>query len=428
MPHSTSSRARRRSASAGIAVTLLLAGCGSSSESDDAAATTAASADATATSDAAGTTGPSADSATPSVTSEKTTGPSSPAAPPTGGSPILDPFDPTVAPGAETGLPERVAFANNSSAPFLRAFSDNMQAAVEDRGMEFVSAVIEGNPVGYVDQLNQFLARGVGTLVAGPVDPAAQQNIHNEAIDSGVGMLTLVAAPAVMIGNTDQYAVGRAQGEAAARYITASLGGEAKVLLFNLDSGGSELQKRTVGVKDGLATAGDGVEIVADQEALTAEEAFDIATTALQANPDISVVLGNDSSAVGAYQAFEQEGMLTDNMYFGGIDGDPQAIELIREGGPFRTSHGFAWEVLGYAYGHYSADWIEGRSIPRVLLVPPVELTAETIETYAADMERAGEVFADETLLNRYLIRLGNTSFAERDSHWESEYFPPASE
>jgi ribose transport system substrate-binding protein len=85
-----------------------------------------------------------------------------------------------------------------------------------------------------------------------------------------------------------------------------------------------------------------------------------VANSALQARPEIDVVLGADAVVVGAYRAFEQAGKVTDAMYFGGIDGDPQALDLIAGGGPYRTSHGFAWQVLCDAYatcGSPTASW-----------------------------------------------------------------------
>jgi len=338
----------------------------------------------------------------------------------------LAPFDPNVPTGAPTGLPTRVAFALPAPAPFYVNMGENLKQAAKDGGIEYVESVGDGNPAQYVDSLNQFLSRGIGALVLAPVDPAAQEAAQTKAIQAGVSVLSLVATPATMQGNADQYQVGLSQGEAAAEYIKASLNGKANILYFNQDSTGAELQKRHKGVLDGLKTAGAGAKVVTDVEtkSVTAEDGFAAANTAFQAHPDISVVLGSDAQTVGAYRAVKQAGKLKDSMYFGGVDGDPDALALIEEGGPYRSSFGFAWSLLGYAYGKYAADWIAGKSIPRVLLVPPVALTKETVPAYNSDMARAAEVFKDPALRAKYLNELGNVSFANKDLYWTNSYSP----
>lgn len=338
----------------------------------------------------------------------------------------LAPFDPNAPAGPPTGLDARVAFALPAPAPFYVNMGENLKQAAEDGGIEYVESIGDGNPAQYVEQLNQFVSRGVGALVLAPVDPAAQEATQIKAIKAGVSVLSLVATPATMQGNADQYQVGLSQGKAAAEYIKTSLAGKANVLYFNQDSTGAELQKRHKGVLDGLKTAGEGVEVVADVEtkSVTAEDGFAAANTAIQAHPDISVVLGSDAQTVGAFRAIKQAGKLKSTMYFGGVDGDPDALALIAEGGAYRSSFGFAWSLLGYAYGKYAADWIAGKSIPRVLLVPPVPLTKDTVAAYNADMARAGAVFQDPTLRAKYLTELGNVSYADKDLYWTTSYSP----
>jgi ribose transport system substrate-binding protein len=338
----------------------------------------------------------------------------------------LAPFDPAVAPGPKPGLPARIAFPSQSAGAFLLAMGDNMKQAAGERGVDYVMTIGDGNPSRYVDQLNQHLARGAGAIVVAPLDLAAQRSVHLRAIESGVCVMSLVATPATMVGQTDQYRVGYAQGEAAATYVANAMSGRATALYLNVDSQGPELQKRHKGVLEALRAGGGEITVAVDVEpkSVSAEEGFAVANSALQAHPEINVVLGGDAAVVGAYRAFEQAGKLTDAMYFGGIDGDPQALDLIAGGGPYRTSHGFAWQVLGYAYGAYAADWLEGRSVPRALLVPPVALTRDTIPQYNADMARAGAVFADDELLGRYIQRLGNVSFATKDQYWATDYSP----
>lgn len=346
---------------------------------------------------------------------------------PTASSSELAPFDPNAADAVETGLPERIAWANISDAEFFQALSDAIESAATDRGMEFVTANAGGDAQRNVQQMEQFLARGIGALVVQPLDPAAQTAVMQKAIDDGVGVFGLITSPVSSVAVTDQYDVGYTQGLAAAEYIEAELDGEAEVAYFNQDSMSPELQKRHRGVLDGLATAGDGVEVVSDTEPadLTNDAGFASMNTVIQAHPEIDVVLGGDTHVVGAYRALEQSGKLRDEMYLSGIDGDPQAIDLVKEGGAYKASIGFAWPILGYSLGQYAADWIEGKQVPRALVVPPVVLDgASAIEKYEADMTDPASVFGDEELYASYMAPMGNTSFDSRADHWTETYSP----
>jgi len=337
----------------------------------------------------------------------------------------LQAFDPTVPAGPPTGLPKRVAWASASNAAFFLALGANIKAACDSRGFDYVTTNANNNPQTYVQQQTQLLTRGVGAMAVVALDPASQAAPQLQGIQKGVGVMGVVASPATMIANTDQYAVGHAQGQAAVDYIKASLGGKANVIYLNSDSAGPEIKKRHRGVLAALASGGEGIKVVLDIEApITSEGGFAAVNTAIQAHPEINVFLGGDSPMVGAFQAVTQSGKMTDTMYFGGIDGDPQALALIAKGGAYRTSHGFGWQIMGYVIGQRSCDWIEGKSIPRALLIPPVELTKATIDTYNTDMAQPAEVLADAKRLARYITQLGNIDSSIKDQYWKENYSP----
>ena len=63
----------------------------------------------------------------------------------------------------------------------------------------------------------------------------------------------------------------------------------------------------------------------------------------------------------------EAEGKARDDMYLSGIDGDEQALAAVEKGGPYKASFAFAYPLMGYAWGQFAADWLEGKSIPQVM-------------------------------------------------------------
>jgi ribose transport system substrate-binding protein len=177
----------------------------------------------------------------------------------------------------------------------------------------------------------------------------------------------------------DQYLVGHSQGLAAAKWITKNLGGKAKVVIFNLNTI-QVLIARDQGCKDGLKTAGPGVQIIDIQSAQETEQSAEqTMSTLLQAHPDINVILGTagDTYAMGALAALRSARKDTSHMYLSGINGDADALAEIEKGGPYKASFAFAYNLMGYAWGQYAADWIEGKTVPQVMVFRPIQLDSK---------------------------------------------------
>lgn len=327
----------------------------------------------------------------------------------------LPPFEFTDAAGAKPDLPARVAWANSSDAEFFLQITRSIEAAATERGLEFITAIADGDSAKNIEQMETFLQRGVAAMAIQPIDANAQAPVMQRAIDQGVAILSLVTPPSTNQAVADQYAVGNAQGLAAAKYITENLGGEAQVVYFNTDSI-EVLIPRNQGAIDGVLTAGPGVEIVANVQpaAITQEAGFEAMNTILQQYPDVDVVLGGDTYVLGALAALEAAGKARDDMYLSGIDGDEQALAAIEAGGPYKASFAFAYPLMGYAWGQFAADWLEGKSIPQVMQLNAIELNStETIEAFQAAMGSVTETWQQSK--NEYLTMLGSVNYETRD-------------
>ena len=106
----------------------------------------------------------------------------------------------------------------------------------------------------------------------------------------------------------------------------------------------------------------------------------------LLAHPDIDVVLGADTVVLGALNAVREAGKIRPDQFFGGIDGESEAVAEIKKGGPYKISISLASSVFGYAMGQHSADWLEGKSIPQAMDILPSALTAGNIVQYEVDL------------------------------------------
>jgi ribose transport system substrate-binding protein len=149
-------------------------------------------------------------------------------------------------------------------------------------------------------------------------------------------------------------------------------------------------------------------------------------STVLLATPKVHVVLGADTVVLGALKAARAAGKLMPNQFFGGIDGEPEAVkELKANGSPYRASISLASPIFGYAMGQHAADWLEGKSIPQAMDILPRALTRETIAQYEADVADPAAVYADPIRRDLYLRMYGNICYETRDQYinfpWNSE-------
>jgi ribose transport system substrate-binding protein len=344
---------------------------------------------------------------------------------------VLEPFEPDGTEGTATGLPARVAWASTADSEFFLALGSGMEQAAAQRGVDYVTATSGNDPGLHVDQMNAFLEQGVGSLAMQPLSPDADSLVLQRAIDQGICTQGIITAPSTLQVVASQYQIGFDQGKAAADYVTAELGGNAQVLYFNLDSASPQLRIRHDGVLDGLATGGGGVEVVGDLTVadISTTSGFNTMMSALQTHGDIKVVLGGDTIVVGAYNALRDSGRLTDDMFLSGVDGDAAALELVREGGAFKLSIAFAWTLMGFGLGQFGADWIDGKSVPQLVVAKGVHLDSATaVDQFRDAGADPASVFADRPQYEAYLPLYGNVSHATRHSYWTSAVDPPASE
>lgn len=323
----------------------------------------------------------------------------------------LDPFEAGES-GAKPDLPRRVALAMDNDREFAQAIQSGLEAAAEDNDLELVSANANGDSARNVQQIQQFLTQGVGALVINPIDPAAQEPLMTQALETGVAVLSVITPPATTQANADQYQVGKVLADDAATYINGELGGNANVVILNQDSV-EPIRPRFQAIRDVLGAI-PGATIAADIEPddTTKEAAFETMNTILQKTPQVDVVLGADSVVLGALAALEAAGKDNPRQFLGGIDGESEALAKIREGGPYKATVSLAAPMFAYAMGQFAADWLDGESIPQAIDVPPVLLNSpESIDKFEADTENPGEVY------EQYVKLFGDISYETRGNY-----------
>jgi len=339
---------------------------------------------------------------------------------------VLPPFDPLSPPcAAPKGLAKILAFAQDNERNFMQGVALGLALAAKDRGLQYQVAQANNDPAKMIEQVETFLNRNVGALVAAPIDAASLAHSLQRVIWSGAYVGTVVPPPATSLLNAPQYLTGKVLGDAASEYIKAKLGGKAKVVLLTHDSL-QFLAPRFTAIRDSLRDI-PGVVIVADISPLTVDEAGGAAMmrTILLADPNVDVVLGADTVVLGALKALRDAGKARPDQFLGGIDGEAAAVAEIRKSGPYKATVSLASPVFAYAMGQHAADWLEGKSIPQAMDILPRVLTPENINQYERDTANPASVYNNPTLRDAYLKMYGNICFDTRDEYinfpWSSE-------
>ncbi len=164
-------------------------------------------------------------------------------------------------------------------------------------------------------------------------------------------MGSIVAPPAISILNAPQYRTGQVLAEAARSYIDKSLGGKARVVLLTHDSN-QFLAQRFVAMRHVFAQM-IGVTIIADISPVTVNKqgGYETMKKIMLAHTDIDVVLGADTVVLGALAAMREAGRTKPQQFFGGIDGEPEAIAELMKGGEYRATISLASPIFAYAMG-----------------------------------------------------------------------------
>jgi ribose transport system substrate-binding protein len=328
----------------------------------------------------------------------------------------LAPFRASDTVGEKPDLPGTVAFVQDNPRGYEQSIATGLKAGAEDAGLKFVVAQSGGDPQKHIQDMQQFLITGVNTLVTLLVDPTAQAPVMIDAMRRGVNVNAVVFGPATSQANASQYEGGEVMGNLAKDYIESRLGGRANVVILNMDTI-EAVRPRFQAIRDVLRTV-PGAKIVADQQPddITSDQAFRTMTTILQKEPNVDVVLGVDATSTGALAALRSAGKDRPDQFIGGFDGEPQALDEIARGGPYKATITTEPSIMGYAWGRFAGDWAAGKRVPQGICVLPKALTnAAEVDQYRTDEANPAPVFEDPERIKEYLSFWGDISYETRD-------------
>jgi ribose transport system substrate-binding protein len=286
------------------------------------------------------------------------------------------------------------------TSPFHVAMVEGAQARAEELGWELIvqAPASEGDFQAFVTTVEQLLETGVEAISINPIGTDSAVTAVEAANERGVpimahNFITPFDDPALDVFTYlgyDQWGGAENLAQETCNLIADKYGATAdettgKVyILLGIDSIFSH--RRTGGFEAGLTKYCPNVEIVGEQ---TAEwlrtKGQEVASVALQQNPDIDVFYGNsDEMAIGAALAAEGLGLVINEDFFAvGIDGNQPTLDLLGQG-QFSATLGVDPFRMGVAVIDAMNAYFNGEEVPQITLTPSVVVTPANLEAYLA--------------------------------------------
>ena len=284
-------------------------------------------------------------------------------------------------------IPKRVGWVGNYMMhEWYQNVQKGMKARAEELGIELT--VLDANldmakQVAFAEDL---MAKNVDIMIITPVQQEGVEPIVKKAKAEGIPLVieaSAVKGMTTMVAICD-YDCGYKGGVETGKYVKANLGGKARVLAVDLPMLRPCIL-RVDGFMDGLRTIITDAELVhrIDGQGLK-DQALQVATDALTADPDINVIYGcNDDSALGALQAFRAAGLDESELVVCGTGGEGNAfIHAMKEGGPYKVEAAMFPEAVGYECINMAVKLYNGEEVPEHWVTPTFALTSDNWNKY----------------------------------------------
>lgn len=225
------------------------------------------------------------------------------------------------------------------SIPAMKGLSEGVQHYAESKGYDVLVQDPNMDPTKQVTDLRSVIESGrVDGAWAIMVAPETASDLVKQAQEKGVPLILngvpeayglTGLQPGISFDTIDYVAQGTALGEELGNCINEKLDGQAEVIFEENPAGVAGKEEIETAAKEALAATAPDAEVVTT---VTAKDRAQVQTdlgSALQGNPDVAAVLGNnDEGALGAIGAFKAAGKeLTCLTEAGGNDEVLAAVE-----------------------------------------------------------------------------------------------------
>ena len=210
------------------------------------------------------------------------------------------------------------------------ALTDELTKELEALGATILTSDPQGDAVTQVEQVENYISRGVDMILMSPCDASACGVVVDEAVEADIPMIIVNCK----MDNMDQALcyVGcddTSAGEILMSYAAEKIGDKGSIAILRGPDGLDAQMKRTAGIESILAKKTD----IKVESSLAADWKTDKAMTTvenwLQTMDLDAVICENDEMAIGAVEAIKGQGLSCQDVLVFGIDGIDSAYESI---------------------------------------------------------------------------------------------------
>jgi len=205
-------------------------------------------------------------------------------------------------------------------------------AARSNRGVRLIITNSDNRNAKQIADIENYLTMRVNVLIVTPCEAAPLTPAVEKAYDTGIPVILLNSKI-----NSDKYSVfiGASNleiGREAGKYMVEKLGGKGNIVEIEGILGATPTQERSQGFHE-VVDKEPGIKVIYKQPGdYKRSPARQVMENALQAHGKIDAVYAHsDEMMIGAYLAAKAAGR-EKNMVFVGIDGQREAVDMIRQG------------------------------------------------------------------------------------------------
>lgn len=263
---------------------------------------------------------------------------------------------------------------------FLTILRTSMQKEMQKDGVKGQVEDAKGDVSQQLQQVQNFIGQ-VDALIVNPVDTNAVKPIMDQASKAGIPLIFVNRRPQAELNGkmayvgSDSELAGRLQMEALAK----AMNGKGNVAILMGDLANEATRDRTKGVEE-VAAKFPGIKIVQKQTAkFTRNDAVDVVSNWMTAGDEINAIASNnDEMAIGALQAL---GKNPDKILIAGVDGTPDALQMLKQGKMVATVFQDA-QGQGEGAVQTAIKLVNGEKVQKVINIPYQLITKENMEQF----------------------------------------------
>lgn len=266
---------------------------------------------------------------------------------------------------------------------FLTIVRTAIQKEMQKEGVKGQVEDAKGDVSQQLQQVQNFIGQGVDAIIVNPVDTNAVKPIMDQATRANVPLIFVNRRPAAELTGkmayvgSDSELAGRLQMEALAK----AMNGKGNVAILLGDLANESTRERTKGVEAVVAKYPD-IKIIQKQTAkFMRNDAVDVVSNWMTAGDDINAIASNnDEMAIGALQAL---GKNSNKVLIAGVDGTPDALQMIKNGKMVATVFQDA-QGQGEGAVQTAVKLANGQEVQKVVDIPYQLITKENYQQFAS--------------------------------------------